>query len=49
MELTLGSDYKDLRPRFIGKGEGLIYIDGVTDIPRDFKAPRLKNPWVIKV
>lgn len=48
LEMTLGSDFKHIRARFRGKGEGLIYMDGVTDIPQDFKAPRLRNPWIVK-
>lgn len=48
LEMTLGSDFKHIRPRFHEKGEGLIYLDGVTDIPQDFKAPRLRNPWIVK-
>ena len=48
MEMVFGNEHKDLKPRFSGKGEGLIYIDGFTHEPTEFKAPRLKNAWTIK-
>lgn len=49
IEMTLGSDFKHVRPRFTNKGEGLIYIENLTDIPQDYKAPRIKNPWIVKM
>lgn len=48
IEMVYGNDYKDIKPRFSGKGEGLIYVDGFTHEPMEFKTPRLRNAWVIK-
>lgn len=49
ISMVFGNAYRDCKARFSGKGEGLIYIDGESSKPTDFKAPRLESAWDINV
>ena len=42
--MVFGNDFNDIRPRFTGKGEGLIFVnDGTMQKPMDYKAPRMNS------
>lgn len=45
--MVFGNSFSDVNQRFSSSGEGLIYMDGMSQ-PMDYKAPRLENAWVIK-